>query len=115
VIGVRNRQTRTGFRMPDGISTPHLDDLTRGRREILTPERVSVTWADVEWLRGEVRVPLLLKGILTGEDAARGVKAGAAGIIVSNHGGRNLDTAPATIDALPEVVDAVAGRVPVLV
>ena len=115
VIGARNRQTRTGFRMPEGVTTPHVDDLRRGRREILTPERVSVTWRDVESLLGEVAVPLLLKGILTGEDAQRAAEAGVAGVIVSNHGGRNLDTLPASIDALPEVVRAVGGRIPVLV
>lgn len=57
---------------------------------------------------------MLLKGVLNPDDADRAVKAGAAGIIVSNHGARNLDTFPATIDALPEVVDKVAGRIPIL-
>lgn len=60
-------------------------------------------------------MPLLLKGILTGDDADRGIHAGAQGILVSNHGGRVLDTLPATIEALPEVVERVGGRVPVLV
>jgi isopentenyl diphosphate isomerase/L-lactate dehydrogenase-like FMN-dependent dehydrogenase len=59
-------------------------------------------------------LPVLLKGIVTAEDASLAVHAGVDGIIVSNHGGRQLDSAPATIDALPEVVDAVAGRLPVL-
>jgi 4-hydroxymandelate oxidase len=58
---------------------------------------------------------VLLKGVLNPDDAATGVKAGASGIIVSNHGARNLDTVPATIDALPLIVDKVAGRVPVIV
>jgi 4-hydroxymandelate oxidase len=58
---------------------------------------------------------LLLKGVLNPEDADRGVKAGVAGIMVSNHGGRNLDTVPATIEALPQVADKVAGRIPVFV
>ena len=60
-------------------------------------------------------VPLLLKGVLNPEDADEGVKVGVAGIIVSNHGGRNLDTVPATIDALPHVAEKIGGRVPVLV
>ena len=60
-------------------------------------------------------MPVLLKGVLNGDDAGRAVDAGVAGLIVSNHGGRNLDTVPATIDALPEVVAKVAGRIPVLV
>jgi 4-hydroxymandelate oxidase len=62
-----------------------------------------------------VKVPLLLKGVLNPEDADRAVKTGVSGIMVSNHGGRNLDTVPATIDALPQVAERVAGRVPVLV
>lgn len=114
-IGVRYRQTRSAFGLPEGVSTPHLDDLLRGRRTILTPERVPVTWKEIEWLRGIARVPLLLKGILTAADARRAVAAGVGGIIVSNHGGRNLDTLPATIDALPEVAAASAGDVPLLV
>ena len=60
------------------------------------------------------KAPVLVKGVLNPDDADRAVKAGGAGIIVSNHGGRNLDTVPATIDALPLVADKVSGRVPVL-
>ena len=67
-----------------------------------------MTWKDVEWLRTFSRVPLVLKGVLTGDDAERAVSSGADGLIVSNHGGRNLDTSPATIDALPEVAETLA-------
>jgi isopentenyl diphosphate isomerase/L-lactate dehydrogenase-like FMN-dependent dehydrogenase len=70
----------------------------------------AITWADVEWLRSVTPLPLVLKGILTAEDALLAVEHGIAGIIVSNHGGRQLDTVAATIAALPDVVDAVAGR-----
>ena len=69
----------------------------------------SLTWKDVEWLRSFAKVPLLVKGVLNREDADLAVKSGVAGIIVSNHGGRNLDTVPATIDALPQVVDKSPG------
>jgi 4-hydroxymandelate oxidase len=75
----------------------------------------SLNWKDVDWLRSVVKIPVLLKGVLNPEDADRAAKEGVAGIIVSNHGGRNLDTVPATIDALPLVVEKVAGRMPVLV
>jgi 4-hydroxymandelate oxidase len=68
------------------------------------------TWGDVDWLRGVTDLPVVLKGILTAEDAALAVQRGAAGIVVSNHGGRQLDGVAATIEALPEVVAAVAGR-----
>ena len=74
-----------------------------------------LSWKDVERLLSYAKLPLLLKGVLNPDDADRAVKTGVAGIMVSNHGGRNLDTAPATIDALPLVADKVAGRVPVLV
>jgi isopentenyl diphosphate isomerase/L-lactate dehydrogenase-like FMN-dependent dehydrogenase len=69
-----------------------------------------LTWADIAWLRSLTSLPLVLKGILTAEDAMLAVDHGIDGIVVSNHGGRQLDTVPATIEALPEVVDAVAGR-----
>jgi 4-hydroxymandelate oxidase len=75
----------------------------------------SLSWKEVERLLSYTKLPLLLKGVLNPDDADRAVKTGVAGIMVSNHGGRNLDTAPATIDALPLVAEKVAGRVPVLV
>lgn len=115
VIGVRDRQARAGFALPPELSTPHLDDRGRGRLGVVSPKREPVTWRDVEWLQGITRLPLLLKGIMTADDAGRAVELGAAGIIVSNHGARNLDTLPATIEALPEVAERVAGRVPLLV
>ena len=114
-LGARNRQTRAEFQLPDGVTTPHLYDVGKGRRQIMDPRRVAVTWNDVEWLRSIARVPVLLKGILDRDDAELAIQRGASGILVSNHGGRNLDTVPATIDALPEVVERVAGRIPVLV
>jgi isopentenyl diphosphate isomerase/L-lactate dehydrogenase-like FMN-dependent dehydrogenase len=70
----------------------------------------SLSWHDLEWLRSLSPLPLVLKGILTAEDARLAVEAGAAGVVVSNHGGRQLDRAPATIDALEAVVAAVDGR-----
>jgi len=72
-------------------------------------------WDDVTWLRSITRLPLLIKGILTAEDAALALDHGVSGIVVSNHGGRQLDGAVATIDALPAIATRVAGRVPVLV
>jgi isopentenyl diphosphate isomerase/L-lactate dehydrogenase-like FMN-dependent dehydrogenase len=75
----------------------------------------NVSWEDVKWLKknGCPGLPLVVKGIMTGEDATLAIEAGADGIMVSNHGGRGLDTALASIDALPQVVAAVAGRVPI--
>ncbi len=125
VAGARNREARVKFELPPGMSLPNLKGITevragashlpRGQEifsSILDPE---LSWKDVEWLSSFAKIPLLVKGVLNPEDADRAVKAGVAGIIVSNHGGRNLDTAPATAEALPPVVEKVAGRVPVLV
>jgi isopentenyl diphosphate isomerase/L-lactate dehydrogenase-like FMN-dependent dehydrogenase len=116
--GRRERDLRTGFQVPAEIRAPAIEAAV-GHRSLTTAEVFalvdpSITWADLEQLCGEFRLPILVKGLITGEDAALAVEHGAAGVVVSNHGGRQLDNAPATIDALPEVVEAVSGRVPVL-
>jgi L-lactate dehydrogenase (cytochrome)/(S)-mandelate dehydrogenase len=74
-----------------------------------------LSWKDIEWLRGLWDRPLLIKGILHPEEARRAIALGVDGLIVSNHGGRQLDSAPASFEALPGIVDAAAGRVPVLI
>jgi 4-hydroxymandelate oxidase len=74
----------------------------------------NLSWADIEWVRSFCALPILLKGILNPDDAERAVQAGASGLIVSNHGGRSLDTLPPTIEALPAVAEKIAGRIPVL-
>ena len=102
--GARNRQERSGFQFPKEL--PHISG-----RTIEHP----LSWKDLEWIRAASSLPIILKGILHPDDAEMGIQWGAAGIMVSNHGGRNLDTTPATIDALPRIVDKVRGRVPVLV
>jgi isopentenyl diphosphate isomerase/L-lactate dehydrogenase-like FMN-dependent dehydrogenase len=117
--GRRERDLRTGFQVPAEIRAPAIEGAA-GHRS-LTPKEVfdlvdpSITWEDLEHLCNEFELPILLKGVITGEDAARAVEHGAAGVVVSNHGGRQLDHAPATIDALPEVVEAVNARIPVLI
>lgn len=87
-------------------------DVPRDVREVNLPEGLelipeALTWDDLDWLRSRTRLPLVLKGILTAEDARLGVEHGADGIIVSNHGGRSLDGVVASIEALPEVAEAV--------
>lgn len=84
------------------------------RRFLAIYSRPDLTWDDLPFLRERTRLPILLKGILHPEDAARAVEAGMDGVIVSNHGGRQVDGAVAALDALPGVVDAVGGRIPVL-
>lgn len=102
--GPRNRQERAGFKFPNGL--PHISG-----NSIEHP----LTWRDLQWIRGASSMPILLKGVLHPDDAERGIAEGAAGIMVSNHGGRNLDTAISTIEALPRIADRVRGRVPVIV
>lgn len=114
VVGARDRQARAKFQLPAGYETPHLDTAGRARLTTTSTTRQPVTWRDVEWLRTIVHVPLLLKGILTPEDAIRAADAGADGVLVSNHGARNLDTVPATIDALPAIAERIGGRIPLL-
>lgn len=122
INGVRNREHRAGFALPPGIAAENLRDIPPGLAAH-APGASAVfdrflaaapTWEDVAWLRSETGLPIVLKGILAADDAVRAVEAGAAAIIVSNHGGRTLDTLPATIDVLPAVAAAVAGRVPLL-
>jgi 4-hydroxymandelate oxidase len=84
----------------------------QGRQLPLDP---TLNWKDIEWLLSFAETPVLLKGVLDPDDAEIAVKTGVAGIVVSNHGARNLDTVPATIDALPLVVEKVAGRLPLIV
>ena len=76
--------------------------------------QAELTWSFVDELRGYAKVPVLIKGILTAEDAKLAIEHGAAGIVVSNHGGRYLEYAPSTIEVLPEIVNAVQGKIPVL-
>jgi lactate 2-monooxygenase len=76
--------------------------------------RPSLTWDDLPWLRGLTRLPILLKGVLHPDDARRAVEHGIDGVVVSNHGGRQVDGAIASLDALPAVAEAVGGRIPIL-
>src|SRR5437763_9006354 len=116
--GRRERDLRTAFALPEELPTPNIPgSLQREGFHAALGEIVDTTlsWRDLEWLRDHCRLPVLLKGILSAEDALLAVEHGAAGVIVSNHGGRQLDGVVASLDALPEVVEAVAERVAVLV
>ncbi len=124
-LGRRERDMRGGFSLPAGITIANLERYG-------TPEALrwagtstftdyvhrlvddSLTWESVDWLKRMTSLPVLIKGILTAEDASLALDHGADGLVVSNHGGRQLDGAIATIDALPDVVAAVGRRIPVL-
>jgi 4-hydroxymandelate oxidase len=115
--GPRNRQNRAKLVIPPGIGYPHYAGITSPPTEV-TLDKVRaqlLEWRDIEWIRGITKMPMMLKGIMSPADAETGIKVGADGLIVSNHGGRCLDTQPATIEVLPRVVAQVSGRVPVVV
>ncbi len=117
VAGRRERDVRASFALPDDLPLPNLP--VRLEREDFHAKLGGIvdstlTWRDLEWLRSCSPLPLVLKGILTAEDALLAAEHGAAGVIVSNHGGRQLDGVAATLDALPDVVEAVGDRIEVL-
>ena len=125
VLGRRERDLRNRFHLPDGVRLANVPSsgsvpMPTGHGEsglashFASGIDAGLTWRDVEWLRSITPLPVLIKGIVRGDDAAKAVEHGASGIIVSNHGGRQLDTAIASVRALPEVVDSVAGRADVL-
>jgi len=106
-LGRRERDLRLGFlNPPPDVDVPYADLFST------TP---ALTWRDLEWLKSEIGMPLVIKGLLTHEDALLAVEHGADAVWVSNHGGRQLDHVAAGLDALPEVVDAVAGRAEIYV
>jgi 4-hydroxymandelate oxidase len=114
-IGRRERDIRVGFAVPDDVHVPNPAIAAGVRIEegIRLPFVDRITWDDVDWLAGFGR-PVVVKGILHADDARLALAHGAAAVQVSNHGGRQLDGAIASIDALPAVVDALGGQVPVL-
>jgi 4-hydroxymandelate oxidase len=106
VLGNREKDKRNNFEIPP----PPFIEANFVGVEMHGQEWVTLTWESLAWLRSITSLPILLKGILTAEDALLAIEHGMDGIIVSNHGGRQLDTALASIEALPEIVEAVAGR-----
>lgn len=124
VSGARDRERRAHFRLPPGISAVHLAGRPLAAAPPASPGcsalfddllHAAPTWDDVDWLCGTTRLPVLLKGVMHPADAREARAHGVAGLIVSNHGGRTLDTAAPTARVLPGVVAAVQGHLPVLV
>jgi 4-hydroxymandelate oxidase len=125
VWGKRERDIRNGFHLPPGLSAINLlaadkDAEIKGQTGAGLGQSFSwmldssLQWKDLEWLAGITQLPILIKGVCRADDAKKAVSHGVKGIIVSNHGGRQLDSAPATIEVLPSIVEAVASKVPVL-
>jgi 4-hydroxymandelate oxidase len=119
ILGRRERDLRHPFAFPEGISAVHLEVDPR----TVNPDtplaslinQPLLTWDDLAWIRALTPLPLLLKGIIRADDAKRALDEGVDALWISNHGGRQLDTSIATADALPQIVETVAGRVPVIV
>ncbi|MEX2453136.1 MAG: alpha-hydroxy acid oxidase [Rhodospirillaceae bacterium] len=121
--GLRNREQRVGFRLPDGIDAVNLPAASPQRAATFADGpgvvfqeymRVAADWDDIDWLIRSTALPVVLKGIAAPEDARRAVEIGTKAIVVSNHGGRTLDTIPASLDLLGPVAAAVGGDIPVL-
>lgn len=122
--GVRDRERRAGFHLPPGIRAVNLAGCPPAPTARLSSGESALfdgllhhapTWDDVAWLQSITRLPVLLKGILHPQDARQAAALGVAGVICSNHGGRTLDTSPATATVLPRIVQACTGQLPVLV
>jgi isopentenyl diphosphate isomerase/L-lactate dehydrogenase-like FMN-dependent dehydrogenase len=117
--GRRERDLRSGFQLPPEVSVPSVVEATGARGPISVAEVLGLVdpalgWADLEALVADSSLPILVKGVMTAEDAVLAADRGAAGVIVSNHGGRQLDGVAATVDVVGEVAEAVGGRVEVL-
>lgn len=126
MLGRRESEIRAGFHKRDTVRAVNLlsDDMrplfdapadVDLAQHLQTIPRANLTWYDLRWIRGGTRLPVLLKGILRADDALRALDYGVDGIVVSNHGGRQLDGVPATIEVLESITKAVNGRVPVIV
>ncbi|HEY4058564.1 MAG TPA: alpha-hydroxy acid oxidase [Kofleriaceae bacterium] len=130
LFGRRERDVRNGFALPPHLRVANLlaesGDAPQAHIDAVAGESglsayiarwldPSLTWDAIEWLRSITNLPVLVKGIVRPDDAVRAVERGASGIVVSNHGGRQLDASPATIKVLPRIADAVAGRCEILV
>jgi isopentenyl diphosphate isomerase/L-lactate dehydrogenase-like FMN-dependent dehydrogenase len=114
-LAQRERDVRVGFEIPAALPLPYARAAIGAEAQNPADQfallDASVSWRDLEWIASEGRLPVVLKGIVTAEDAQTAVEHGAAAVVVSNHGGRQLDGVPATLDSLPEVAEAIAGRV----
>ena len=122
IWGVRERDVKNNFQLPDGLRIKNVigaEDFPDTEGSGLAAYVTSLfdqtlSWQDLEWLVGITDLPVLVKGILNAEDAELAVQHGAAGIVVSNHGGRQLGAAPASVDVLSEIAEKVDGRVDIM-
>ena len=124
-LGTRERDVRNSFRLPDGLTVENLAPLGKGTMPVVEGSglaayvrenfKSNLGFDDLDWLCGCTKLPVVVKGVCRGDDARRAAEHGAKAVVVSNHGGRQLDTAPATCEMLPHVVEAVGDRCEVYV
>jgi 4-hydroxymandelate oxidase len=118
ITGRRERDIRNSFTLPTGIRAGNLEtiDIADGllANHINNLYDQSLNWKDIEWFRSITKLPILIKGIIRADDARKAESCGVNGIVVSNHGGRSLDTSPSTLSVLPEIVMAVSAKTDVL-
>ena len=114
VSGARNREQRAGWQVPAHVSAVNLPSPASAPANFAQAMASAPGWQDIEWLAGITPLPVFVKGVLHPDDAAQSLASGAAGVIVSNHGGRVLDTVPAVIDALPAIAERLNGAAPIL-
>uniref|UniRef100_A0A0N5C8T6 FMN hydroxy acid dehydrogenase domain-containing protein n=1 Tax=Strongyloides papillosus TaxID=174720 RepID=A0A0N5C8T6_STREA len=128
IVGVRRADIRNNFKLPEHLELANLKgvsllnkennsrlgtfELNKYSETFFDP---SLTWDDVKWLVGYSKMPIIIKGILRGDDAEKAIESGASAILISNHGGRQLDTTISTIEALPEIVKIVNKRIPIFI
>jgi len=125
LLGTRERDVRNRFDLPEGITVKNLETVFKEKLPRKGDSGIasyvseyldaSLNWKDIEWLKSITKLPLHIKGIACKEDAILSVKHGADGIVVSNHGGRQLDSCRATINVLPEVADVVQDKIEILI
>src|SRR5205823_8590530 len=115
-LGTRERDSRNNFQLPDGLAVENLAPIGKAKipqvrgsglaAYVRENFKADLGFDDLEWLCHSTRLPVVVKGVCRGDDSRRAAEHGAKAVVVSNHGGRQLDAAPATCDALPHVVDA---------
>jgi len=113
----RERMMRSGFVLPSNVEMGNLTNLEvtpENRRNDGSVKRFALTWSDLQWIREATSLPIVIKGIMHEEDAAKAVDLGVDALVVSNHGGRQLDQVPSTIDSLSSIVRRIEGRAEVL-
>ncbi|HLW55636.1 MAG TPA: alpha-hydroxy acid oxidase [Candidatus Angelobacter sp.] len=117
VLGIRNREARSEFNPGTDVKLPNIAAFLSSGAPVkgFSLTNPKLTWSDIEWLCSVAKIPVWLKGVMNPDDAVRAATTGAAGVIVSNHGARNLDTQPSTAAALPRIAEKIQGKIPLLV